>query len=137
VLHLILRCPFVRKEALRHPYRADLEAVGVADPPPLTNQEFRASAADIEESDPIVENRERLQHAEIDQARLLEAGDNLHLDPGLLPNPKDELITVGSLTHGACGHRPDRRMGARRHQREELHCLHATAYRIIRENFDL
>ena len=42
-----------------------------------------AAAADVAHERPLVEDRQRLEHAEVDEAGLLDARDDLHLDAGL------------------------------------------------------
>jgi hypothetical protein len=53
----------------------------------------------------VVVDRHRLQHAEVDQPGLLEAGDDLDVDADL-PGPLDERAPVLGLAHGGCGDGP-------------------------------
>ena len=55
---------------------------------------------------PLVEHRDRLQDAEVDQAGLLDPRDHLDVDAGLVPRPVEELVGVDRLADGAGGDGP-------------------------------
>ena len=46
----------------------------------LADEELGAAAADVDEQEPLVEDRHGLEHAEVDEAGLLDAGDDLDVD---------------------------------------------------------
>ena len=54
---------------------------------PLTDHELGAAAADVAHERPPLEDRQRLEHAEVDEAGLLDARHDLHLDAGLRARP--------------------------------------------------
>ena len=62
--------------------------------------------ADVDEQQPLVEHGDRLQHAEVDEAGLLEAGDDLDPDAGLGAGPAEEDVPVLGLPDRAGGHGP-------------------------------
>ena len=69
----------------------------------LADQHLGRAAADVDQHQPAVEHRHGLQHAEVDEARLLDAGDDLDLDVGLAPGAADEDVVVLGLAHRAGG----------------------------------
>src|SRR5262245_42769166 len=75
--------------APRRPDGAELEASGGEDVPPGADDQLGGPAADVAHDHLAVEHGHGLEHAEEDQPRLLEAGDDLDLDAHL-PGPLDE-----------------------------------------------
>ena len=61
------------EEALGEPDGAEPEAAAGQHVAALAEEQLGGAAADVAEQHPLVEQRERLQHAEVDQAGLLEA----------------------------------------------------------------
>ena len=92
------------EEAVGRPHRAELEAAGGDDLAALAEQELGRAAADVDEQQPPVEDGDRLEHPELDQASLLDPRDDLDVDPGLVPGAAEELLGVGGLAHRARGH---------------------------------
>ena len=76
-----------REEAVGEPDGAELEAAGGERLALLADEQLGRAAADVDEEQPPVEHRHRLQHAEVDQAGLLGAGDHLDVDAGLARGP--------------------------------------------------
>ena len=93
-----------REEAVRQADRADLEAACRERLAALAEQQLRRSAADVDEEDPPVEDGHRLEHAEVDQAGLLGAGDDLDVDARLGAGAVEEGLGVDRFTYGARGH---------------------------------
>jgi hypothetical protein len=91
--------------AAAEPDRAQLEAAGSQDLAPGAHDQLGRAAADVAHEHLPVEHRHGLEHAEVDEPRLLEAGDDLDVD-ALGPGPVDEGRPVGRLPHGRGGHRP-------------------------------
>ena len=54
---------------------------------PLADQDLGAAAADVDQQQAPVEHGDGLQDAEVDEAGLLDAGDDLDLDAGLVAGP--------------------------------------------------
>ena len=54
---------------------------------PLADEQLGAAAADVAEQQALVEHRHGLEHAEVDEARLLHAGDDVDVDAGPRPTP--------------------------------------------------
>jgi len=74
----------------------------------LADEHLGAASADVDEQQPPIEDGDRLQDTELDEAGFLHPGDDLDLDPGLVAGPVDEHLGVLGLTHRAGGHRRDR-----------------------------
>ena len=75
----------------------------------LADEELGGSSSDVDEHEAAIEHRHGLQHAEMDEARLLDAGDDLYVDARLLPGASDEVVVVLRLPHRARRDRSDRR----------------------------
>ena len=71
------------EEAVGEPDGAELEAAGGERLAALADQQLGRAAADVDEEQPPVEHGHRLEHAEVDQPGLLDAGDHLDVDAGL------------------------------------------------------
>ena len=116
--------PLTGEEAVGQPDRSQLEAAGGEHLSPLADQDLGRAAADVAQEQPAVEHRHGLQHAEVDEAGLLHAGDDLDLDARLLPRRGDELGVVLRLPDRARGDRPDRSavdVGDLLHAAQRLH----------------
>ena len=94
---------------------AELEAVGVEHPVALADHELGGAAADVDHEHAMPGDRDRLEHAEVNEPGLLDPRDHLHVDPGLVGHPTEELSPVLGLPDGARGHGPHR--GAERGRR--------------------
>ena len=68
------------EEPVGQSHGAELEAAGRQRLAALADEHLGRAAADVDEDQPLVEGRHRLQHAEVDQPRLLEPGDHLDVD---------------------------------------------------------
>ena len=55
--------------------------------PPRPSDELGRAAADVDDEDPLVEDGHRLEHTEVDEAGLLDAGDHLDVHPGFVAGP--------------------------------------------------
>ncbi len=66
---------------------AQLEAADGQDVAALAHQHLGAAAADVDHQEATVEDGHRLQDAEVDEAGLLDPGDDLDLDAGLVAGP--------------------------------------------------
>ena len=75
----------------------------------LTDEQLRAAAADVAQQQARVEHRHRLEHAEVDEARFLHAGDDRDEHAGFVGGPVDEHVAVLRLAHRRGGHRGDGR----------------------------
>ena len=75
------------EESVGQSHGAELEAARRERLAAFADQHLGRPAADVDEDQPLVERRHRLQHAEMDQPGLLQAGDHLDVDLGLLPGP--------------------------------------------------
>ena len=95
------------EEPLGEPDGADLEAAGGQHVAPRPDDELGAAAADVDDEHLLVEDRHRLQHPEVDQPGLLDAGDHLDADVGLGQRRLQEVVPVLGLPHGAGGHGVD------------------------------
>ena len=73
----------------------------------LPHEQLGAAAADVAQQQALLEHRHGLQHAEVDEPRLLHPGDHVHQHAGLVPRPVDEHVAVLRLAHGRRGHRGD------------------------------
>jgi hypothetical protein len=91
----------VAQEALGEPDRAQLEAARLERLAVLPDHELRAPTTDVDEEVAPVEHRHGLQHPEVDETRLLCAGDDLHPHPRVLASATDELVPVLRLADGA------------------------------------
>ena len=78
------------EEAVGQAHGAELEAARGERLAPLADEHLGRAAADVDEQHALVEHRHRLQHAEVDQPRLLGAGDDLDLDARLVAGPVEE-----------------------------------------------
>ena len=72
-----------REEAVGEADGADLQAARRDRLAALADEQLGRPAADVDEQQPAVEHRDRLEHAEVDQPGLLDAGDDLDVDAGL------------------------------------------------------
>ena len=93
----------VAEEPLGQPDRAELHAARLDDLVALAHAELGAPTADVDDQHPPIEHRQRLQHAEVDEARLLEPGDHLDVDADLVTHPIEEHLPVAGLTNGTRG----------------------------------
>ena len=66
-----------REETVGEAHRPDLQAARRERLAALSDQQFGGSAADIDEEQAAVEHWDGLEHAEVDQPGLLDAGDHL------------------------------------------------------------
>ena len=56
----------------------------------MPHEQLGAAAADVAQQQALLEHRHGLQHAEVDEPRLLHPGDDVHEHTGLVPGPVDE-----------------------------------------------
>src|SRR5262249_8431103 len=82
------------KESISETNGSQLKAVGFNHFPRLTNQKFCAAPSDVHQQNLFVENWQRLQHPQIDQTRLFEAGDDLHLNSSFSRGSLDEHLLI-------------------------------------------
>ncbi len=97
------------EEAGTHADGAQLQAAGREHLTAFADEELGGSSSDVDEHEAAVEHRHGLQHAEMDEARLLDAGDDLDVDARLVVGASDEVVVVLRLPHRARRDRSDRR----------------------------
>ncbi len=96
------------EEASGQADRAELEAARGERLASFSDQQLGRTAPDVDEHQPLVVDRHGLQHPEVDEAGLLDAGDHLDLDAGLVVRASHECIVVLGLPHRARGDRTNR-----------------------------
>ena len=101
VLDGVLGDVAAREEAVGQAHGADLEAARGQRLAAFADEQLRRSAADVDEQQPPVEHRHRLQDTEMDQPRLLDPGDHLDAHARFRRRPLDELAGVGRLADRA------------------------------------
>ena len=94
------------KKRLVEPDGPELERAGRQRLAPLAEHQLGAAAPDVADEQPLVEHGQGGEHAQVDEAGLLPAGDDLDLDPGLAPGPVEEAVVVLRLADGGGGHAP-------------------------------
>jgi hypothetical protein len=87
------------EEAMGQPDRPELEAERGECLPVLPHEDLGAPTSD----EPLLEDGHRLQHTEMDEPRLLDAADDVHVDARLAPGSIDEQLCVLGLAHRARG----------------------------------
>ena len=92
------------EEALGHADRTQLETAAHLNFAPVADQQLGAATTDVAQDQRGVVERQRLQHAEVDETRLLVAGDDLDVDACLVLRPPDEVVAVLGLPHRRRGH---------------------------------
>jgi hypothetical protein len=84
------------------PHAGAGEGAGVA---AIRQHQFGGAAADVQDQVGLIAEGHARQHAQVDQARLLRAAHQIHLQPQLLLDRLQEFAAVGGLPHGAGGGR--------------------------------
>ena len=107
--HGLLAGPTFGKEAISQPDRAQLQAAQQQRFDAVADDELARTAADVDEQVALVEQRDRRQHAEVDQPGLLDTGHHFDVHSGLTAGSLGELVAVVGLAHSAGGHRGDAR----------------------------
>ena len=96
------------EEALGEPVRAEFQAARRQRLALQPDEQLGGAATDVAEQQALVEHRHRLEHAEVDQASLLDAGDDLDVHPRLGARPLEEHPAVLCLPDRAGRHCRDR-----------------------------
>ena len=122
------RQPVAGEVAAREADGAELEAAGVEDLALAADDQLGRAAADVAHEGLAVVHRHGLQHAEVDEAGLLEPRDHLDVDADLA-RPLDEHGPVLGLADGRGGHGAHGRAVDRRHLAEAGQRLDATRHR--------
>jgi hypothetical protein len=123
--------PLAVEEAAGEADVAQLERSGRQHLAPETDEQLRAAAPDVAQQQAAVEDRHGLEHPEVDEPRLLDARDDVDVDPGLRPGPVDEHVTIVRLAHRRRGHGGDRRVVDRGHLAEPVEGLDGPVHRVV------
>src|SRR6185503_9699761 len=125
---------FIIEEPVCHADGAELEAVGIDDITGLPNQEFGASASDVDEQDLLVEYRQGLQNSQVDQPCFLEAGNYFDLNACLLLGTFQKGVFVDGFAHGAGSHGTDVCLRDFRNLTKALQGVNAPVHGVIFQN---
>ena len=94
----------IGEEGPRHAQRAELDRSCVRDLLPPAEHHLGRTAAHVDQHHVDVPDGQRLQRPEPDEAGLLVARDDLHVDARLHQGTGQELTRVARLAHGGGGH---------------------------------
>src|SRR5207244_3989029 len=86
----------IRKVARRHRDATDVKALEIQRNEPLSDDELRASAADVDDEPPLVLGSEAVRDAGVDETSLLDAADDLDRVSQRLLRVFEELLRVPS-----------------------------------------
>ena len=93
------------------PHTGAAEGAGIA---AVRQHQFRGATADVEDQMGLIPKGHAREHPQVNQAGLLRATHQIHLQAELLLDGLQEFPTVGGLAHGA---------GGRRHHIAGLHAM--------------
>ena len=99
-LHALLRDSAVREVLGARADAADVQAVEPLGGESLANDEFGAAAANVHDQPVPTLARRRVRHPQVDEARLLDAGDDLDRVPEGLARPVQECTFALRLAQG-------------------------------------
>ena len=97
----------IAADELGQPHRAQRQALGQEDPLAVGDDELRRAAADVDQKERVEARGEFAARRQVDQARLLLAGNDVHLDARAAAHGVEEFLGVLRLPHRAGGDGPD------------------------------
>ena len=96
------------QEQLLQPQRAQRFRKRLPDALVFAQNDFRAAAADIDNQKPLLGMRPAALDAQVNQARLFLAGDDLDIGAQRRRSARDELVLIARVPHGRGGDRAHR-----------------------------